>query len=127
MPTSLGFTDDGSIQTAPLEGEHPCVRMSGVAAGVTTVPTTYKRGTVLALDGDGNYVPVDPSASDTTVTAVAILADDITLEVASTEEPCSVYVHGSFIAASLVYANTMTDAQKTTALSELAAKTLFCK
>lgn len=89
-------------------------REEGILAAGNHVP-----GTVLALNGDGNYVQLAPSATDGTEKAVAVLYAAVNASTAP--QPCVVHardctVHGAM----LTWPAAVTDEQITTATEELA-------
>jgi len=77
-------------------------------------------GTVLALNGDGDYVQVAPAAADGTETAVAILYAAVDASAAPAK--CVVIVRDAEVnQAELVWPDGITEGEKTTGLAQLRA------
>ena len=76
------------------------------------------RGTVLGMNTSTyKYKQLDPSASDGTEVARAILAEDV--DASSTDVKTTAYFIGKYRLADLIWPGSITDAQKKTALLQL--------
>lgn len=75
-------------------------------------------GTVLALNGDGDYVQLAPTASDGTETAKAVLYGAV--DASESAKPCTVHVRACEVEeAALVWPDDITEGQTSTALNDL--------
>lgn len=127
MARDYGIT----VATAPrdsLVGGHPPILESITLVSNGSTEIEYLRGTVLAIvTASGKYIGLDPAGADGSESAVALLAEDVTVP-ATGDEKASVYVHGEFDRASLVWTDTeITAGEQATAYSELKALGIYTK
>ncbi|MDT8895475.1 head decoration protein [Halomonas sp. I1] len=75
-------------------------------------------GTVLALNGDGDYVPLAPGAADGTEVAKAVLYGAV--DASDGPQPCTVHVRACEVEeAALGWPDGITEPQTSTALNDL--------
>lgn len=87
---------------------------------VTVGAGNLKRGTVLAVDANGNYVQLNPSATDGTEVPRAILAEDA--DASSGAVKAQAYFVGKYRLKDLLWPDGITDAQKQSAILGLQDK-----
>jgi hypothetical protein len=120
MPENYGIT-------TPLNTQRPQL-LSGtmhIAYKITLAENAgeLKRGTVLArVTADDEYVPLNPTGTGGAQTALAILADDVT--VGATPVVAEAYGFGQFIEQGLVLP-TLTPAQRAATLHSLRTVGIF--
>jgi len=107
--------------------EYEAEELSQLVAGnvhlqkqVTIASGNLKRGTVLAMNSDGDYVQFNPFATDGTEVPRAILAEDVD----ATGGPARVqaYFVGKYRLKDLIWPDGITDAQKQSAILGLQDK-----
>lgn len=85
-----------------INGLYPPAEPFSVVIRKGSAETTYKRGTVLALSGDGKYVILGTAAvSNETLTANCVLAEDVTVGTAN-DETAVAYRTGHFNSNALI-------------------------
>ncbi len=85
-----------------INGLYPPAEPFSVVIRKGSAETTYKRGTVLALAGDGKYVILGTAAvSNETLTANCVLAEDVTVGTAN-DETAVAYRTGHFNSNALI-------------------------
>lgn len=85
-----------------INGLYPPAEPFSVVICKGSAETTYKRGTVLALAGDGKYVILGTAAaSNETLTANCVLAEDVTVGTAN-DETAVAYRTGHFNSNALI-------------------------
>lgn len=116
MPTTKTYTE--GVHT----GEHVLSEANGDRSRElgTLASGNHVAGTVLALNADGDYVQLAPTATDGTETAVAVLYDNV--DASEAPQPCVVHardctVHGAM----LTWPAAATAPQIATGTEELAA------
>jgi hypothetical protein len=95
-------------------GAHPAI----TASGVLLKGKKYLAGEVLGqVTADKKLKGLDPSASDGSEGAKAILLGDV--DATESDEPCTFIVHGEAIADGLIWPEGITVPQKATAVEQL--------
>ncbi len=101
-------------------GAHPAITVSGVLL----TGRTYLAGEVLGqVTADMKLKGLDPSASDGSESARAILLGDV--DATESDEPCIIIVHGEAISDGLVWPEGITVLQKAAAVEELQAVGIY--
>lgn len=109
-----------TLGTQQYEGKEISQLIAGsvhIQKKVTIASGVLKRGTVLAMDANGNYVQLNPSATDGTEIARAILAEDV--DASSGSVQAQAYFVGKYRLSDLIFPDGVTDSQKQTALLQL--------
>lgn len=108
-------------------GAHQPVMESAVVNNPGGAEITLVAGTVLGrVTASRKYVQHAPAASDGSQNAFRILVEDVTIP-AGGDLKTTVYCHGVFRSAGLVFANGITTPQKTAALDALADAGLYVR
>jgi len=101
-------------------GEHIVSEANGARSReqATLASGDLPAGTVLALNGDGDYVPLAPAASDGTETAVGVLYGAV--DASAAPQPCVVHVRACEAQEdALGLPDGITEGQTTTAMNDL--------
>lgn len=101
-------------------GEHIISEANGARSREQAVLAAgnLEAGTVLALNGSGDYVQLAPAAADGTETARAVLYAGV--DASAAPQPCVVHVRACEVSeADLVFPDAITELQTTTAINDL--------
>lgn len=121
MPTK---TYDEGVHT----GEHVLSEANGDRSREqgTLASGNHVAGTVLALNGDGDYVQLAPAATDGTEKAVAVLYGNV--DASEAPQPCTVHARDCTVhEAHLKWPGSATEAQITTGTEDLAEQHIIIR